>query len=91
MGIEKGYAMPTIAMFYGIIIQIFSDDHNPAHLHARYAEFKASFDLDGHVLAGKLPPKQQNFVSAWIQLNKEQIEANIENLKNNFPLIKIGE
>jgi hypothetical protein len=33
--------MPTISTFYGIIIQMFFDDHVPPHFHAKYAEFKA--------------------------------------------------
>ena len=27
--------MPTIAQFYGIIIQMYFNDHNPPHFHAR--------------------------------------------------------
>jgi len=30
--------MPTIAMFYGMIVQMYSDDHNLPHIHVRYAE-----------------------------------------------------
>ncbi|MHB1702965.1 MAG: DUF4160 domain-containing protein [bacterium] len=28
--------MPEISRFFGIIISIFYDDHNPPHFHARY-------------------------------------------------------
>ncbi len=28
--------MPEICRFYGIIIAMFFDDHNPPHFHARY-------------------------------------------------------
>jgi hypothetical protein len=37
--------MPTIAYFYGIAIQMFYDDHNPPHLHARYGRAKAVIRL----------------------------------------------
>jgi len=30
--------MPTIAIFYGIVIQMFWDDHNPPHFHAVYGD-----------------------------------------------------
>jgi hypothetical protein len=33
--------MPTIAWFYGIAIQMFYDDRNPPHLHARYGRARA--------------------------------------------------
>jgi hypothetical protein len=31
-----GIEMPTIAWFYGIMIQMFYNDHEPPHFHARY-------------------------------------------------------
>lgn len=37
--------MPTISAFYGIVIQMFFNDHAPPHFHAKYAEFKASIDI----------------------------------------------
>ena len=49
--------MPTIAWFYGIAIQMFYDDHNPPHLHARYGRARALVRLsDGAIIAGELPP-----------------------------------
>jgi len=37
--------MPTISTFYGILIKMFFNDHQPAHFHAEYAEFKATIDI----------------------------------------------
>jgi hypothetical protein len=39
--------MPTISMFYGILIQMFWDEHVPPHFHTTYGEFKASVDIRG--------------------------------------------
>ena len=33
--------MPTISVFYGIVIQMFWQDHAPPHFHALYAEHEA--------------------------------------------------
>ncbi|MCL2338458.1 MAG: DUF4160 domain-containing protein [Proteobacteria bacterium] len=83
--------MPTIAILNSnIIIRIYFNDHNPPHIHAQYAEYEASFDLKGKVLKGKLPKRQQNFVSAWIALNTEAIQANIENIKAGIPPIRLS-
>jgi len=30
--------VPTISVFYGIVIAMFFNDHDPPHFHARYAE-----------------------------------------------------
>ena len=48
--------MPTISIFYGIIIQMFWREHGPPHFHALYAEHEAVIDLrDFRVIRGSLP------------------------------------
>jgi hypothetical protein len=37
--------MPTISVFYGILIQMFWRDHAPPHFHALYAEDEALIDI----------------------------------------------
>lgn len=33
--------MPTISVFFGILIRMYYDDHNPPHFHAYYGEHEA--------------------------------------------------
>lgn len=42
--------MPTISVFFGIIIRMFYRDHNPPHFHAEYQGQNATFDFDGKLL-----------------------------------------
>ncbi len=42
--------MPEISRFFGIIIRMFYDEHNPPHFHADYQGKQAVFDLQGNVL-----------------------------------------
>ncbi len=37
--------MPTIGIFYGILIRMFFNDHPPPHFHARYGEFEATVEI----------------------------------------------
>ena len=37
--------MPEISRFYGIVIKMFFDDHNPPHFHAEYGGETAYFDI----------------------------------------------
>ena len=71
--------MPVISMFYGIIIRLYLLDnrhHNLPHIHARYAEFEASISIaEGDVLAGELPRKQLRLVQAWIELHRDELDA----------------
>ena len=51
--------MPTISRFFGILIQMYLDDHPPPHFHAIYGEFDAQIAIDTlEVLRGHLrrPP-----------------------------------
>jgi len=33
--------MPTISEFFGILIRMYYDDHNPPHFHVFYGEYEA--------------------------------------------------
>jgi hypothetical protein len=71
--------MPTISMFYGILVSIFFEDndrHNLPHIHIRYAGTKGSVAIDdGRLLAGDIPPKQLKMVQAWIEIHKDELVA----------------
>ena len=48
--------MPQISRFFGIIISMYFDDHNPPHFHAKYGEFEALISIDNFsILEGDLP------------------------------------
>jgi len=49
--------MPEISRFFGIVIKMFFDDHNPPRFHAFYGEDQALIDIRNlAVFAGWLPP-----------------------------------
>ncbi|MBT1176959.1 DUF4160 domain-containing protein [Bifidobacterium callimiconis] len=67
--------MPIVSMFYGIVVRMFADDHNPPHIHVAYQSEKAVYTFDGECPAGKLPRKQHTLVVAWIMLHQEELQA----------------
>ena len=71
--------MPTISMFYGIIIYLyFYDDerHKLPHIHAKYQGQDASYSiLDGALLAGEIPSTKARLVQAWIEIHRESLLA----------------
>ena len=75
--------MPSISFFYGIVIMMYFDDHNPPHFHARYQDDRAEFDFDGNMLNGDLPEKQKRMVQAWAAIHEEDLKTNWELLKNS--------
>lgn len=74
--------MPTISMFYGILVAIFFEEgerHHLPHIHVRYAGQKSAIAIeDGQILAGSIPPKQLKLVQAWIEIHKDELYANWE-------------
>ncbi len=71
--------MPTISMFYGIVVMMFFKDnrqHNLPHIHIRYQDSKAVIDIaTGEILDGKFPQKQLRMVQAWVEIHKDELMA----------------
>ncbi len=73
--------MPTISMFYGILIRMFLKDntrHNLPHIHIKYQEYNAVYSLDGELIDGQLPPKKAKMVEVWIDLHYDELMADWE-------------
>jgi Domain of unknown function (DUF4160) len=71
-------AMPTISMFYGVVIRMYCDraEHNPPHFHAYYQENSAVVSIEScEIIKGELPRKQAKLVTAWAELHKEELIA----------------
>ncbi len=82
--------MPTISMFYGIIIKMYNNgEHNPPHFHATYQGYNAVFNLEGELIEGDIPRKQAKLVSAWVEIHKDELIANWELAITEQPLYKI--
>jgi len=71
--------MPTISLFYGIMVLMFYRDnrqHHAPHIHVRYQNEEAVIAIeDGSVLQGALPVKQMKLVQAWVELRREDLMA----------------
>lgn len=85
--------MPTISMFYGILISMYfedSDRHHLPHLHARYQDMRVAISIeDGAVLDGKVPPKQLRLVQAWVEIHRDELLADWELATSGEPLFPI--
>ncbi len=76
--------MPEISRFYGIIVAMFFDDHNPPHFHARYGGEKVVIEIESlRVLEGLIAPRALGLVVEWASQHKTQLLKNWELAKNN--------
>lgn len=68
--------MPEICRFYGIVIKILYNDHNPPHFHAEYGDYKIAIRIDNlSILNGKLPPKAIALVIEWAMMHQKDLIA----------------
>lgn len=66
--------MPTISVFFGILIQMFWKDHAPPHFHALYGEFEALIDMRTlEVIDGSLPRRALALVLEWAALHRAEL------------------
>ena len=69
--------MPEISRFLGIVIQMFYDEHNPPHFHARYGDKKGTFDIRTlNMIEGNLPIKVRNLIVEWADQNRKKLMEN---------------
>lgn len=85
--------MPTISMFYGIIIRMLFLDtkqHNLPHIHVEYQGQKAVFVIPGgELIEGDLPLKKIRQVQVWIDLHEEELMADWTLAVNGEPVFRI--
>jgi hypothetical protein len=85
--------MPTISMFYGIIIYMYfldNSQHNKPHIHAKYQNEEAIISIpDGEVLDGDLPQSKLKMVLAWIEIHKDELIADWDLASNGYNPYKI--
>ncbi len=82
--------MPEISRFFGIRITMFYMDHDPPHFHARYQNFKASYDIKtGKRIAGTFPKNGERIIQSWAEINKGPLLKNWELMKTKGIFKKI--
>lgn len=83
--------MPEISRFFGIVISMFYDEHNPPHFHARYGEFKAQIVIESLVVKeGFLPARVLGLVVEWASMHKPELLENWNNAKKTIEPNKIA-
>jgi hypothetical protein len=66
-------------MFFGILIKMNWGDtgkHNTPRFHAEYQDYEGSFNLDGEMIVGNIPRKQEALIRAWALLHGDELSAN---------------
>ena len=85
--------MPTISMFYGLIVYMYFLDnkqHKLPHIHVKYQGEEVIVAIpDGAVLEGSIPSSKMKLLQAWIELHKDELMADWELAVSGENLYKI--
>jgi hypothetical protein len=65
--------MPEISRFYGILIKMYFNEHNPPHFHAEYQGYKAIITIKKGIVEGKMPKRALNLIFEWLDLHQEEL------------------
>ena len=67
--------MPTISTFFGIVITMYWREHEPAHFHARYAEYESIVSIETlEVMRGSLPRRALALVLEWAAVHRADLQ-----------------
>ena len=83
--------MARISEFYGIIIYMYLNEHNPPHFHAFYGEHQALFLIPQLTMKEEFfPPKKEKLVIKWASQHLDELMYNWTQLATFGPPIKIN-
>ena len=93
MYLRKGVEnVPVLSMFFGIIVRMYKElggKHNKPHIHAEYSGDEVVVALDGTVLEGGLPKAKMKLLEAWMEIHRDELEANWKLLSNGEQFFRI--
>ena len=84
--------MPVLSTFYGIIVRMYreqSSKHKMPHIHAEYSGEEVVLTLDGDILEGSIPQNKLKLLEAWIEIHREDLEANWQLLSNGEAFFRV--
>jgi hypothetical protein len=69
--------MPEISRFFGILIKMYYNEHNPPHFHAKYGDHEAAICIKTlEVIEGKIPPRVFGLVMEWASIHQDELLEN---------------
>jgi hypothetical protein len=82
--------MPVISRFYGIVIFMNYNDHDPPHFHARYQEHEVTVGIESGVVTGTMPKRALRMVLEWAEARQAELRANWQLARERTPLTPIA-
>ena len=83
--------MPLISSFFGILIKMYFEEHNPPHFHAEYQGYEAVFSITSGEITEtkKFPPRAAKLVKEWALEHQSELLENWKRIEQDQALFKI--
>ena len=82
--------MPYVSFFFGIVIRMFHNEHNPPHFHAEYQGQRGVFNFDGEMIRGSMKSRRAiKLTREWAELRREELVKNWDNAAQGKEIGKI--
>lgn len=82
--------MPELSRFYGIVIKMYYNDHNPPHFHAEYGSDAMVVDVNTlAIIGGRIPPRATGLVTEWAAQHQAELQHAWDQARNMEPLDQI--
>ena len=82
--------MPEISRFFGIVITMYFNDHEPPHFHVTYGHYRAVVTLEPlEVTRGLLPSRVWSLVLEWARLHRVALRQNWTRLRTEGTFTRI--
>ncbi|MEI7772201.1 MAG: DUF4160 domain-containing protein [Chloroflexales bacterium] len=83
--------MPRISTFFGIVIWMYYNDHQPPHFHAQYGDQEALILIgSGDLYEGQISRRALRLVQEWEELHRAELMDDWELARQAQPLVPIA-
>jgi len=81
--------MPVLSRFFGIVVFMNYNDHNPPHFHARYQDQEVIVEIDSGIVTGTMSQRALRLLFEWMDEHREELRANWKRARDRRPLLPI--
>ena len=78
--------MPVVSRFFGIVVTMYYNDHDPPHFHAWYQGAEGTVEILTGEVRGSLPHRAISLLQEWRIGPLPELMANCERARERRPL-----
>ena len=78
--------MPVVSRFFGIVVTMYYNDHDPPHFHAWYQGAEGTIAILTGEVWGHLPRRAVSLLQEWRTERRSELLANWQRARERRPL-----